>query len=74
MPLFRRLGNRVVSALYNLLFRQSTTDLYTGMKGLRKDVLDLSVLQKDGFEHGAEIAALIAMSGQRSIFVGRRHT
>jgi glycosyltransferase involved in cell wall biosynthesis len=65
MPLFRRVGNRVVSALYNFLFGQATTDLYTGMKGLRRASLDLRALEKDGFEHGAEIASLIAMSGHR---------
>jgi glycosyltransferase involved in cell wall biosynthesis len=65
MPLLRRVGNRVVSALYNLLFRQATTDLYTGMKGLRRASLNLGVLEKGGFEHGAEIASLIALSGRR---------
>lgn len=65
MPLFRRIGNAVVSRLYNVLFRQSTTDLYTGMKGFRRAALPMRELQKDGFEHGAEIAALIALRGHR---------
>jgi glycosyltransferase involved in cell wall biosynthesis len=65
MPLLRRVGNRVVSALYNVLFGQATTDLYTGMKGLRRASLNLGVLEKGGFEHGAEIASLIALSGHR---------
>jgi glycosyltransferase involved in cell wall biosynthesis len=65
MPLFRRIGNAVVSRLYNLLFRQSTTDLYTGMKGFRRTALPMHQLRKGGFEHGAEIAALIALCGHR---------
>lgn len=65
MPLLRRVGNRMVSALYNLLFGQATTDLYTGMKGIRRASLNLGALEKDGFEHGAEIASLIALSGHR---------
>lgn len=63
MPLFRRFGNWLMSHVYNLLFHQRTTDLYTGMKGLRRSALDLGSLRQDGFEHGAEIAALIACSG-----------
>ena len=65
MSLPRRLGNRFVSGLFNLLFGQHTTDLYTGMKGLRRSSLPLSHLRRDGFEHGVELAALIAMAGRR---------
>ncbi len=65
MPLFRRLGNRLMSGLYNVLFRQRVTDLYTGMKGLRRSALPITSLRKNGFEHGAEIAAMIAAAGQR---------
>lgn len=65
MPLFRRVGNRLMSALYNALYRQRVTDLYTGMKGFRRDAFPASAMIKDGFEHGAEMAALIAYSGHR---------
>lgn len=65
MPLFRRIGNALASRLYNVLFRQSTTDLYTGMKGFRRSALPMHELQKGGFEHGAEIAAMIALRGHR---------
>ena len=63
MSAARRLGNALLSAVYNVLFHQRTTDLYTGMKGLRRGALDLQALRRDGFEHGAEIGALIASSG-----------
>jgi glycosyltransferase involved in cell wall biosynthesis len=65
MPLLRRLGNSVMSAFYNLLFRQRVTDFATGMKGLRRGAVPLERLRQNGFEHGAEIAALIALCGQR---------
>ena len=65
MPLARRLGNGLVSLLFNVLFRQRTTDLYTGMKGLRRGMLPLASLRQSGFVHGVELAALIARSGHR---------
>lgn len=63
MPLLRRAGNALMSTLYNLLFRQHTTDFATGMKGLRRRAVPLERLRQNGFAHGAEIAALIAVCG-----------
>lgn len=74
MPAFRLLGNRLLSGLANALYRQRTTDLYTGMKGLRRSALPLAALRRDGFEHGAEIAALIAFSGHRIAEIGVEYT
>ena len=65
MALFRRLGNRLMSGLYNVLYRQHVTDLCTGMKAFRRDALPIAALTMDGFEHGVEIAMLIAFSGHR---------
>ena len=65
MPAFRRAGNYVVSRLFNLLYHQHTTDLYTGMKGLRRSALPLGDLRRDGFEHAVELSVLIALAGQR---------
>ncbi len=65
MPVLRRLGNRLVSGLYNVLFGQRTTDFYTGMKAFRRDQLAIETLRKDGFEHGPELGALIYLSGHR---------
>lgn len=65
MSAVRRMGNRTMSAVYNLLYRQQVTDLYTGMKGFRRDALPLGALSKNGFEHAAEIATVIAFAGQR---------
>lgn len=65
MPLARRLGNILLSRLYNRVFHQRITDFATGMKGLRRSALPLEQLRQNGFEHGAEIAALIAFSGHQ---------
>ena len=63
MPLLRRVGNSVMSGFYNLLFHQHVTDFATGMKGMRRSAVPLERLRRTGFEHGAEIAALIAFAG-----------
>jgi hypothetical protein len=65
MSLLRRLGNRLITATYNVLFRQHITDLCTGLKGLRRDAFALAALRKNGFEHAMELAALIALSGEQ---------
>jgi glycosyltransferase involved in cell wall biosynthesis len=65
MPLFRRAGNRAISGIFNLLFGQRTTDLYTGMKGIRRDALRGIELQQNGFEHVLELSARLAVAGHR---------
>jgi glycosyltransferase involved in cell wall biosynthesis len=65
MPLLRRVGNRLISAVYNRLFGQHTTDLYTGMKGLRRGALDLSALRQNGFVHVVELGVMIALAGEQ---------
>lgn len=61
----RRLGNRLVSGLYNLLFGQRVTDLLTGCKGFRRDTLAPGSLRTNGFEHSIEFGALFALAGHR---------
>lgn len=58
-------GNRMISAAYNRLFSQHTTDLYTGCKALRRPCLDNIQLQRDGFEQVLELAAKLAACGYR---------
>jgi glycosyltransferase involved in cell wall biosynthesis len=65
MPHLRRIGNRVVTGLFNRLFDQHTTDLYTGMKALRRDAFPLGALRRKGFEHVIELSVLVASSGQQ---------
>lgn len=70
MPLLRRLGNTLASGVYNRLYGQQVTDLYTGMKGLRRAAVPLRHLRRTGFEHAAELSALIALSGHRIAEIG----
>jgi glycosyltransferase involved in cell wall biosynthesis len=65
MSLVRRLGNRLVSQLFDLLFRQNTTDLCTGVKALRANAFPLSQLRFDGFEAAIEIAVMFVLAGAR---------
>jgi glycosyltransferase involved in cell wall biosynthesis len=63
MPWIRKFGNSVISGLFNVLFHQTTTDLYTGMKALRREVVQSLVLTRDGFEHVAEMGVQLAQTG-----------
>lgn len=65
MPRLRRLGNHLATGLYNVLFRQHITDFYTGMKGMRREALPFSTLEKQGFEHGAELGTMISLAGEK---------
>jgi glycosyltransferase involved in cell wall biosynthesis len=65
MPLARRMGNQMMTGFFNLLFGQRLTDFATGMKAVRRGAVPLERLRQNGWEHGAEIAALIALSGHR---------
>jgi glycosyltransferase involved in cell wall biosynthesis len=65
MPAVRRLGNQAATRLYDLLFSQRTTDLQTGMKGLRRGALPLATLRRPGFEHTVELGTMITLAGHR---------
>jgi glycosyltransferase involved in cell wall biosynthesis len=65
MPLIRRLGNRTITGLFNVLFDQHLTDLYTGMKALRRTAIDGLELRRTGFEHVLELAVRLARRGAR---------
>jgi polyisoprenyl-phosphate glycosyltransferase len=60
IPLTKRLGNQLISCLFNLLFRQNVTDLYTGCKALNRTALQGIHLQRKGFEHVLELGARLA--------------
>lgn len=65
MPRFRIIGNRVVSGIFNRLYGQRVTDLYTGFKGLRRSAFEGLRLERTGFEHVVELAARLARRGAR---------
>jgi glycosyltransferase involved in cell wall biosynthesis len=63
MPLTQRLGNRLVTGLFNLVFRQQHTDLYTGCKLMRREALRGITLERDGYEQVLELAVKLARRG-----------
>lgn len=65
MPAFKWWGNRCISGLFNQLFGQRTTDLYTGCKALRRDCLAGLVLERNGFEQVLELAVQLSLRGIR---------
>lgn len=65
MPLFRRLGNKAITAVFNVLFGQKLTDLYTGCKAIKKSALDGVTLRRKGFEHVLELAVRLSRNGVR---------
>ncbi len=78
MPISKRLGNQLISTLFNVLFRQSVTDLYTGCKALNRSVLQGIDLHRHGFEHVLELGAKIARKNvaieELPIIFSPRHT
>ena len=53
----RLLGNRFITCVFNILFKQTLTDLYTGMRGIRRSALFGVELQRTGFEAVLELSA-----------------
>ncbi len=50
-------GNRLITTIFNVLFRQRLTDLYTGCKGYRRQCVAPLEMKSDGFEHVLEVSA-----------------
>lgn len=54
---FKYYGNKIITSLFNLLFGQNLTDLYTGCKGYQRLAVAHLDLERNGFEHVLEISA-----------------
>ncbi|MGH8766114.1 MAG: glycosyltransferase family 2 protein [Burkholderiales bacterium] len=68
--LWHAAGNRLVTAAFNLCARQRLTDLETGYKAFRRELLQGITLQEDRFGFDPEIAAKLArLPGARLIEV-----
>jgi len=57
MKIYKNVGNRIITLIFNILFHQHLTDLYTGCKGYRRKCVASMQLQRNGFEHVLEISA-----------------
>jgi hypothetical protein len=60
MPFLKKSGNQAISSLFNLLFKQNVTDLYTGCKAMNRKVLEGLELERKGFEHVLELGVKLA--------------
>ncbi len=60
MPFLKRKGNQIISSLFNLLFKQNVTDLYTGCKAINRSALQGIKLERKGFEHVLELGVKLA--------------
>jgi glycosyltransferase involved in cell wall biosynthesis len=65
MPRLKVFGNKTITCLFNVMYDQHLTDLYTGAKAFRRSVVADLPMQQDGFEHVLEFAARIAKVGVR---------
>lgn len=63
MPFLKMLGNKIISASFNVLFRQHTSDLYTGCKGFKRHCIEGMTFKQKGFEHVLEFACLLSQRG-----------
>ena len=63
MGFLKMTGNKIITRLFNLLFHQNLTDLYTGSKGFQRHVVKDLMLKRNGFEHVLEVAARLAKKG-----------
>lgn len=69
MPFLKYTGNRIISGLFNTLFGQNTTDLYTGCKGFKRHCLEGIDFKRMGFEHVLEFACLLSRQGYKIVDV-----
>jgi glycosyltransferase involved in cell wall biosynthesis len=60
MSLPRRLGNRALTAMFNLICGQNLTDLYTGIKAFRREVFEGVGFHESGFDFVVEFAVYAA--------------
>lgn len=63
MQWYRSLGNGLVTGLFNLLFHQRLTDLYTGIRAFNRTSLPLDQLESSGFEFVLELSARLVAAG-----------
>ncbi len=65
MSIFHRMGNEILTKILNLFFHSNITDMETGYKLLRKDLIDALDLKATEFEIEPEITGKLLMKGVR---------
>ena len=69
-----RIGNVILSLSASVLFRRRITDVMTGHKAFRKEVIEPIKLDEKGFGIEAEITAKLARNGCKFVEVPIRYT
>lgn len=65
MELRRAWGNRALTSIFNLLFRQHLTDFYTGVRAYWRRSLPVDEVERTGFDFMVELSARMAGRGVR---------
>jgi len=73
MPAHRRLGNKFLVWVTNLLFRTNYTDVCSGYYAFRKRCLQGLILTRDGFEMEQELFVRISQMKLRVVEVGHSY-
>jgi len=63
MSATRRAGNALLTRLFDRVYRQKLTDLYTGIKAFRREVVSGARFRESGFVFVVEFTALASKAG-----------
>jgi glycosyltransferase involved in cell wall biosynthesis len=74
MSLSHLLGNKILTFFINLLYRCKLTDVMTGHKAFRKDVLDKIAINAHSFEFEVEVTAKILEHGFKIVELPTSYT
>ena len=60
-----KLGNKLITFLFNIIYNTTFTDIYSCYACFRKDLLNVNSLKTSGFEQHAEILCKIVKKGKK---------
>ena len=63
--ILNKIGNKVITIIFNLLYNTTFTDIYSCYFAFKKDLLDVNNLKSEGFEQHAEILSRVIKKGKK---------
>jgi len=63
--ILNKIGNTLLTFVFNLLFNTTFTDIYSCYFGFKKELLDVNKLKTEGFEQHAEILCKVIKNGNK---------
>ena len=63
--LLNKIGNKIVTYIFNLLYNTTFTDVYSCYFAFKKDLLNVHELRTEGFEQHAEILCKVIKKGNK---------